>query len=93
MVQMVTPVALTNIGYQYYIVYAVLGLTFVGSVYFLYPETMGQSLEQLDDLFQHDMSIFETVRMAKKLSQMPPTATPVELKERVEQVEYSEQSV
>lgn len=89
---MVTPVALANIGYQYYIVYAIIGLTFVGSVYFLYPETMGQSLEGLDDLFQHDISILETVQMAKKLSKMPPNTgiTEVELKGQVEQVEYSE---
>ncbi|CAG7945524.1 unnamed protein product [Penicillium salamii] len=93
-VQMITPVALANIGYQYYIVYALIGLTFVGSVYFFYPETMGQSLEQLDDLFQNDISILETVKMAKRLSKMPGTAMPeVELKGQVEQVEYSEQSV
>lgn len=92
--QMITPVALANIGYQYYIVYAIIGLTFVGSVYFFYPETMGQSLEQLDDLFQNDISILETVKMAKRLSKMPGTAMPeVELKGQVEQVEYSEQSV
>ncbi|KAJ5321870.1 uncharacterized protein N7506_011000 [Penicillium brevicompactum] len=92
-VQMVTPVALANIGYQYYIVYAIIGLTFVGSVYFLYPETMGRSLESLDDLFQHDISILETVQMANKLSKLPPTTgiAEVELKGQVEQVEYSEQ--
>lgn len=35
---MVTSVALENIAYQYYIVYAITGLTFFGSIDFLHPE-------------------------------------------------------
>jgi hypothetical protein len=90
-VQMITPVALANIGYKYYIVYAIIGATFVGSVYFLYPETMGQSLEKLDDLFQQDITILETVQMAHRLSKLPPDTDiqEVELKAQVEQVEHS----
>lgn len=65
--QMITPVAMTSIGYQYWIVYTVLGLTFPLTVYFFYPETMGQSLERLEELFQQDLSIFQTVRLANKL--------------------------
>ncbi|KAL4968130.1 sugar porter family MFS transporter [Aspergillus stella-maris] len=68
LVQMVTPFALSSIGYKYYIVYAVIGLTYIISVYFFYPETMGQSLEQLEDLFQQDLSIRQTVRYANRLT-------------------------
>ncbi|KAJ5110043.1 hypothetical protein N7532_002688 [Penicillium argentinense] len=71
LVQMVTPVALATIGYRYYIVYTVIGLTYAGSVYFFYPETMDQSLEQLEDLFQQDISIFDTVRLSKRLTSLP----------------------
>ncbi|KAL4874265.1 general substrate transporter [Aspergillus karnatakaensis] len=67
LVQMVTPVALSSIGYKFYIVFAIIGLTYVVSVYFLYPETMGQSLERLEDLFQKDLSVLETVKVANRL--------------------------
>lgn len=86
---MVTPIALSTIGYQYYIVYAVIGLSYVVSVYFLFPETMGQSLERLEDLFQQDVSIFETVRIAKTLSRLPPDeeVQSGQLKGNTEQIE------
>ena len=59
---MITPVAINNIGYQYYIVYAVIGACIPISVYFLYPETMGWKLEDLDILFKQGLSIREIVR-------------------------------
>lgn len=31
---------------------------------------MGQSLEKLEELFQQDLSIFQTVRLANKLADM-----------------------
>ncbi|KAL4956639.1 general substrate transporter [Aspergillus filifer] len=68
LVQMVTPFALSSIGYKYYIVYAVIGLTYIISVYFFYPKTMGQSLEKLEDLFQQDFSIRQTVWHANRLA-------------------------
>ncbi|KAE8149704.1 general substrate transporter [Aspergillus avenaceus] len=68
MVQMVTPVALTNIGWKYYLVYMFVTATFPVTVYFFYPETMGQSLEQLEDLFQRDWPIWKIVRAASQSS-------------------------
>lgn len=62
---MVTPVALNTIGYQYYIVYAVISACIPVSVYFLYPETMGRNLEEIDLLFRESPSVFATVRFAK----------------------------
>ncbi|OJJ76898.1 hypothetical protein ASPBRDRAFT_112926 [Aspergillus brasiliensis CBS 101740] len=61
-VTMITPVAINNIGYQYYIVYAVIGACIPVTVYFLYPETMGWKLEDLDILFKRGLSIREIVR-------------------------------
>lgn len=66
--QMITPIAMTSIGYQYWIVYTVLCFAFPVTVFFFYPETMGQSLEKLEELFQQDLSIFQTVRLANKLA-------------------------
>jgi hypothetical protein len=86
---MVTPVALASIGYKYYIVFAIIGFTYVVSVYFLYPETMGQSLERLEDLFQKDLSILETVKVAHRLQGLPPDeeVQADEVKWKTEQIE------
>ncbi|KAI9931166.1 hypothetical protein ASPWEDRAFT_56134 [Aspergillus wentii DTO 134E9] len=65
-VTMITPVAINNIGSRYYIVYAVIGACIPVSVYFLYPETMGRSLEDLDRLFAGDMSIRQIVAASKR---------------------------
>lgn len=37
-VTMITPVAISTIGYQYYIVFTIIGFCIPVSVYFLYPE-------------------------------------------------------
>lgn len=62
---MVTPVALNTIGYQYYIVYAVISACIPVSVYFLFPETMGRNLEEIEMLFKDSPSVFATVKFAK----------------------------
>jgi hypothetical protein len=63
---MITPVAIESLGYQYYIVYAVLGGCIPLGVYFFYPETMGRSLEQMDQLFRDNTSIASVVRASLK---------------------------
>ena len=64
-VAMVTPVALETIGWQYYIVFAVIAACVPVSVYFLFPETMGRNLEEIDLLFKDSPSVWSTVRFAK----------------------------
>jgi hypothetical protein len=44
MVVMITPVAFSSIGYQTYIIFAVINAAIVPSVYFFYPETARRSL-------------------------------------------------
>ncbi|KAF2138701.1 uncharacterized protein K452DRAFT_255471 [Aplosporella prunicola CBS 121167] len=72
-VTMITPVALDTIGYRYYIVYAVVGFCIPVSVYFLYPETMGRNLEELDLLFRDSPSALATVKFAKQRPVLQPT--------------------
>lgn len=47
----ITPTALTNIGYKFYVVLACFNFCSTFIVYFCYPETKGQSLEELDFFF------------------------------------------
>lgn len=51
LVVMISPVAMSNIGYRTYIIFAVLNFVFVFVIYFFYPETKGLALEQVDRIF------------------------------------------
>jgi MFS family permease len=62
----ITPVAVNTIGYQYFIVYAVISACIVPLVYFFYPETMGRSLEELEMLFSESPSIMSIVKESKR---------------------------
>ncbi|KAK8844532.1 hypothetical protein IAR55_006379 [Kwoniella newhampshirensis] len=46
-----TPAALDNIGYKFFIIFAVINAAFLPPIYFFYPETKGLSLEAVDLLF------------------------------------------
>ena len=46
LVVMITPVAFSSIGYQTYIIFAVINLFIIPVVYFFYPETAYGSLEE-----------------------------------------------
>lgn len=73
-VAMVTPVAINTIGYQYYIVFAVIAACIPISVILFFPETMGRNLEEIDLMFKDSPSIWATVRFAKNR----PVAMPQE---------------
>ncbi|PYH75205.1 sugar transporter [Aspergillus vadensis CBS 113365] len=47
----ITPIAFATIRWRYYIVYAVIGFSVALMVYFVFPETKGRSLEEMDRLF------------------------------------------
>jgi hypothetical protein len=50
----ITPIALTNIGYKTYIIFAVLNSLWVPIIYLFFPETKGLELEDVDRLFAKD---------------------------------------
>ncbi|KAI0884573.1 general substrate transporter [Annulohypoxylon maeteangense] len=65
LVAMVTPIAIYSIGWQYYIVFATIAACVPVSVYFLFPETMGRSLEEIDLVFKRSPSAWATVQFEK----------------------------
>ncbi|KAI0182095.1 general substrate transporter [Hypoxylon sp. FL1284] len=71
-VVMVTPIAISNIGWQYYIVFAVIAACVPVSVYFLYPETMGRSLEEIDLMFKNAPSAWGAVKYEKQTRNTMP---------------------
>ena len=69
MVVMITPVAFDTIGYQTYIISAVINAFIVPCVYFFYPETAYRSLEEMDEIFHKTTSIWNVVKVAKETPQ------------------------
>ncbi|KPI40722.1 Sugar transporter STL1 [Cyphellophora attinorum] len=67
----ITPVAFTSIGWRYFIVYCVLNASWIPIIYFLFPETQGRSLEEIDEIFVQSKSIFDTVAVARRLPHKP----------------------
>ncbi|EKG12331.1 Sugar/inositol transporter [Macrophomina phaseolina MS6] len=66
MVVMITPVAFSSIGYQTYIIFAVINAFIVPVTYWFYPETAYRSLEEMDTIFHKTTSIFDVVRVARE---------------------------
>lgn len=91
-VQMITPVALASIGYQYYIVYTLIAFCFPIIAFLFYPETMGQSLENLEQLFQRDLPVFETVRLANNMVKSPELLHMIDedVKAKAKEIEVAE---
>lgn len=67
LVVMVTPIAFANIQYKTYIIFAVINFAIVPSVYFFFPETMGRSLEEMDEIFHRTTGAFDVVGIAKEM--------------------------
>ncbi|KAI5921327.1 general substrate transporter [Camillea tinctor] len=53
----ITPVGIESIGWRFYIIWTVFNFSFVPIVYFLYPETAGRTLEDIDRFFQENQNI------------------------------------
>lgn len=54
--------ALASIGWRYYMMWAIFNFSFIPLVYFLYPETKGLHLEQVDHIFEGKTGITQGVR-------------------------------
>ncbi|KAG4410724.1 hypothetical protein IFR04_016141 [Cadophora malorum] len=67
-VVMATPVAIASIGNYYFVLFCVISFCIPLSVYFFYPETMGQSLEQIDAVFRDNRTPLSIVRASKLMA-------------------------
>ncbi|KAJ5156926.1 sugar transporter [Penicillium canariense] len=63
----ITPIAFNAIAWRFFIVFACLNAAIVVLVYFLFPETAGRSLEEVDQIFVSSTSIWDSVWVAKRL--------------------------
>lgn len=91
-IAMITPVALDNIGWRYYIVFAVTSACVPLIVLPFFPETMNRNLELIDGVFREAESIWDIVPLARKLPQgdTPAETMPLEKKAVMETPEHKE---
>lgn len=66
---MITPPAFANLGYQTYIIFAVLNAAIIPCVWFYFPETKSRSLEELDIVFASAHT--DGVNPVKRAKEMP----------------------
>lgn len=64
----VMPTGFDNIQSRYYIIWAVINFFIFTTVFFLYPETNGRTLEEMDEVFMLSNNIFESRKLAMSLS-------------------------
>lgn len=57
MVVEITPPGIASLAWRFYIIWTVFNASFLPIVYFLYPETAGRSLEDMDRYFQGNPSV------------------------------------
>lgn len=57
MVVEITPIGIDTLHWKFYIIWTVLNFSFVPIVYFLYPETAGRTLEDVDAFFRDNHNI------------------------------------
>ena len=69
---MITPPAFANLGYQTYIIFAVLNAAILPCVWFFFQEPKGRSLEELDVIFASAHA--DGVNPVKRAKEMPPLA-------------------
>ncbi|CAH0044292.1 unnamed protein product [Clonostachys solani] len=65
LVVMITPVCFSSIGWRTYLIFAAFNAASIPIVYFLYPETTGRSLEEMDLIFSKSAGLLDVVKIAK----------------------------
>ncbi|ORY30768.1 general substrate transporter [Naematelia encephala] len=65
-VSLTTPLGFNAIGWKYYLVWGGSAASSIPIVYFLYPETTGLSIEEIDGVFIDSSSILDTPRLARE---------------------------
>lgn len=57
MLVQVTPIAVENIAWRYFLIFIICDAIFITVVYFVYPETVGRTLEEIAALFGDEVAV------------------------------------
>lgn len=83
----ITPIAFVSISWKYYIVYAVIGISVAPMVYFLFPETKGKSLEDMNRLFSEPKHYLQVPSFSRHMRQEQYTQEKRDVATEAEMVE------
>lgn len=72
----VTPIAFNNMGQRYFLIFAGFNAAMIPAIFYLFPETSGRSLEEVDAIFTISKSLLDAVPTAKKLPPRQPFNLP-----------------
>jgi MFS family permease len=63
----VTPIAFNSMGQTYFVIFAGFNAMMVPAIYYLFPETAGRSLEEMDKIFALSNGVLDAVKVARLL--------------------------
>lgn len=63
----ITPIGVENLGWKFFLVWMCFNGAFVPIIYFLYPETAGKTLEELDSLFYETTHAWEITEKSSRI--------------------------
>jgi hypothetical protein len=81
MIVQITPIAIDNIGWRTYIIFAVLNATWVPIIYIFFPETKGMQLEDVDRLFAGDAFLADQNEYKSPAENMGEDVKPSEIRD------------
>jgi sugar porter (SP) family MFS transporter len=82
-----SPTAFRTIGYKYYFVYGSISTALLISLYLVFPETKGRTLEEIDDIFVQSETLFDTPGIAKSLPFSGDATNAFEQKHQAQHIE------
>jgi hypothetical protein len=59
-------------GQKYFFIFAAFNASIVPIVYYLFPETSGRELEEIDEIFTISSGVLDVVKRAKELPKRQP---------------------
>lgn len=62
-----TPIAFETMGQRYFLIFASLNAAMAPAIYYLFPETSGRSLEEMDEIFGLSCGVLDVVKCARSL--------------------------
>ena len=82
--QLANPVAMTQLGWRYYILFCIFDAMFFAAVWFVFPETKGRSLEEIALIFEKNENgrLLSEDKVEAALDEKRPAARTVTIEDK-----------
>ncbi|CAI7631571.1 unnamed protein product [Penicillium glandicola] len=75
---LITPIAFNSMGQTYFVIFAGCNAMMIPVIYYLFPETAGRSLEEMDKIFALSRGALDAVKVARLLQRGQSNDLPLE---------------